>query len=91
MLRILFVLALAVSNQSVTGCLDQQGEAYVLRDLKDAAKVAVLRGKAFKDDNFAKYVGHKVTVHGDVTKEGETTIVHVTKIEDQGAGCSAPK
>ena len=75
----------------MTGCLDQQGETYVLRGLDQARRVATLRGKAFSDDNFARYVGHKVTVYGNVTKDGDTTVVHVTKVDDGGPGCSVPK
>jgi len=73
----------------ITGCLDQQGEGYVLRELSTAGTVSALKGEMFSDDNFARYVGHKVTVHGRVQKEGERSVLHVTKVEDGGAGCSS--
>ena len=73
---------------SLTGCLDQQGEGYVLRDLGSARAVSSLKGKAFSDDNFARYVGHKVTVHGTIEKQGQASVVHVTKVDDEGPGCS---
>jgi hypothetical protein len=73
--------------EKITGCLDQQGETYLLRELTEAGKVTTLHGKGFSDDNFARYVGHKVTVHGTAAKYGETTIFQVTKVEDSGPGC----
>jgi hypothetical protein len=78
-----------LASTSLTGCLDQQGETYVLRELATAGAVSTLKGKAFSDDNFARYVGHKVTVHGTVQKEGETSVVQVNKVDDAGPGCSA--
>ena len=76
-------------TQSITGCVDQQGETYVLRELTAAQTVTTLRGKSFSDDNFARYVGHKVTVHGGTRKEGQSTVVDVTKVDDAGPGCSS--
>ena len=75
--------------ETIAGCIDQSGEKYILRSLSGAATVATLRGKAFSDDNFARYVGHKVTVHGAKQKEGDSLVVHVTRIDDAGAGCSS--
>ena len=77
------------ATQSITGCVDQQGETYVLRELTAARTVTTLRGKAFSDDNFARYVGHKVTVHGTVQKQGDSSVVNVTKVDDAGPGCSS--
>jgi hypothetical protein len=74
--------------KTLTGCLDQQGEGYVLRELRTAGAVSALKGKAFSDDNFARYVGHKVTVHGTMEKEGGRSVLHVTKVDDAGPGCS---
>ena len=76
------------ASTSLTGCLDQQGETYVLRELGTAGAVATLKGKGFSDDNFARYVGHKVTVHGTVDKPEQATVFYVTKVDDAGAGCS---
>jgi hypothetical protein len=77
----------APKQQSLTGCLDQQGETYVLRGLAAAGVLATLKGEAFPDDNFARYVGHKVTVHGSMQKEGESAVLRVTKVDDAGPGC----
>lgn len=76
-------------TQSMTGCVDEKGETYVLRDLTAARAITTLRGKGFSDDNFARYVGHKVTVHGTIQKEGDSSVVNVTKVDDAGPGCSS--
>jgi hypothetical protein len=77
------------ATNSLTGCLDQQGETYILRELGTAGTVSTLKGKAFSDDNFARYVGHKVTVHGTMQKEGDASVLHVTKVDDAGPGCTS--
>ena len=46
-------------------------------------KATTLRGRAFTDDNFARFVGHKVRVTGE-SKEG---VLHVDKIEKIGETC----
>ncbi len=76
------------ASTSLTGCLDQQGETYVLRELGTAGAVSTLKGKGFSDDNFARYVGHKVTVHGTVDKQDQRPVFYVTKVDDAGVGCS---
>jgi hypothetical protein len=46
-------------------------------------KAATLRGRAFTDDNFARFVGHKVKVAGE-SKDG---VFHVDKIEKIAETC----
>ena len=70
---------------SMTGCLDQRGESYVLGDEKDMSKKTTLKAKGFSDDNFARYVGHKVLVRG--TSSGD--VFEVVKIEDVAESCSS--
>jgi hypothetical protein len=72
------------AQQQITGCLDQRGEAYVLKSEKDMTAVTTVRGKVFSDDNFARYVGHTVTVSG--TKDGD--LFWVTKIVNVADTCS---
>ena len=72
------------TQQQITGCLDQRSENYVLKSEKDMTAVTTLKGKAFSDDNFARYVGHTVTVSG--TKDGD--LFWVTKIVNVADTCS---
>ena len=72
------------SEAALTGCLDQQGERYVVSSETDMKKLTVLSAKSFSNDNFARYVGHKVTVHGG--HNGES--FEVVSIEDIAETCS---
>ena len=47
-------------------------------------QISTLRAKGFTDDNFARYIGHKVTVHG---RQGCETF-EVVKIENVSDTCS---
>jgi hypothetical protein len=72
----------------MTGCIDQRGEQYVLTGDKELNAVAILHGDGFSDDNFARYMGHKVSVEGTSSREGETVTVRVRKITDIADSCS---
>ena len=72
------------TQQQITGCLDQRGEAYVLKSEKDMTAVTTLKAKAFSDDNFARYVGHTVSVSG--AKDGDS--FWVTKIVNVANTCA---
>jgi hypothetical protein len=72
------------SEAALTGCLDQQGERYVVSSETDMKKLFVLSAKSFSNDNFARYIGHKVTVHG--RHDGES--FEVVRIEDVAETCS---
>jgi len=71
----------------MSGCIDQRDGIYVLTGDKELNAVAVLHGEGFSDDNFARYVGHKVTVEGTVAKEGDSSTVKVRKITDVADTC----
>jgi len=68
----------------VTGCLDQREERYVLRSEADMSKITTLKAKGFTDDNFARYIGHKVSVYG----HGDGEVFEVVKIENLSDMCS---
>ena len=77
----------SANAESMTGCLDQRGEAYYLAgpDLKAEAQ---LKGKSFSDDNFARYIGHLVTVTGSVDRTfADKPVVSVLKIENVKDTC----
>jgi hypothetical protein len=71
------------SASNMTGCVDERGETYVLTAEGSMEKRATLRGRAFTDDNFARFVGHKVRVTGE-SKDG---VLHVDKIEKVAETC----
>jgi hypothetical protein len=69
-----------------SGCLDQSGERYVLKSERDMTVLTKLKAKGFSDDNFARYVGQKVTVHG--SSQGD--IFEVVKVTKLAETCSRP-
>jgi len=71
----------AKGQSSLTGCLDQRGELYVLRSESDMRRVSTLKGKGFSEDNFARYIGHKVTVYGQAA-EGAFDVVRIENVAD---------
>lgn len=72
------------TGTSLTGCLDQRGERYILSSEADMSKVTTLLAKGFSNDNFARYIGKKVTVKGAHKAE----VFEVTKIETVSETCS---
>lgn len=71
----------------VTGCLDQSGTNYVLVGDTMLKRIARLEPVGFEKQSFAKYVGHKVELRGNVTGEGTETVVHVRSIKDISDMC----
>jgi hypothetical protein len=81
----------AASRQtSITGCLDQRGEEYVIRSTDDMARVTAVKGKGFSNDNFARYIGQQVRVQGAASKGAASndSTFEVTKIDKVADTCS---
>lgn len=76
---------------SMTGCLDQEESAYILREPSELTKIAELDAVSFKQDFLANFVGNKVTVYGKITNERGVPVVHVTRIEKLPGACEPPK
>lgn len=69
--------ALLAARSSLTGCLDEEaGPQYVLRGDRELRPLALLEpGQGFTTEGFAKYLGSKVTVRGEVEeREGRKTM-----------------
>jgi hypothetical protein len=78
----------AASQQSLTGCVDEQDGKYVLLDDRMLGKLADLEtSAASSEDVFAKHVGHKVIVKGARSSEQEGKF-KVASIEDVAAVCA---
>jgi hypothetical protein len=60
--------------QVAVGCLDQRGEAYVLTGDRELRRIVTLQGDGFSDDNFARYLGHKVKVQGRLSEPGSSVL-----------------
>jgi hypothetical protein len=69
------------SEQSVTGCVDEQNGHYVLRDAQ-TSQLLNLQAPGSQDDTyFARYVGHEAQVDG--SKSADTIKVsHIGQVAD---------
>lgn len=65
---------------TLKGILDQQGNNYVLVPAKLEKPTARLKGAAFKDDNFANYIGEHVVVTGVMTRDRSIDTLQVRTI-----------
>ncbi len=81
-------VAQAPKKDTLTGCVDQRGNDFVLAGDKELHQIAVLHYVGMSDDNFAREVGHKVTVEGTLSKEGDTPVMRVTKLKTISETCS---
>ncbi len=76
------------STNTFTGCIDQRGDNFVLTEDKEMRTIAVLHGEGFSDDNFAREMGHKVTVEGSLTNDSDPKVIRVTKVTRIADSCS---
>lgn len=76
------------AETTMTGCVDQREDVFVLTGDEQLKAVAVLHGDGFSDDNFARHMGHKVTVQGSLSVSGEQRVMKVRKITQVSETCS---
>lgn len=69
------------SVTTLTGVIDQQGDDYVLSGDESMKTNAVLRAQGFSQDNFARFVGNRVEVRGEMRTEGDRRILTVTSLD----------
>jgi hypothetical protein len=74
-----------------TGCVDQDGEDYLLREPANLAEVAILEPEGMSRDGLAKFVGQTVRVRGVKSSEGGKTKLRFRTIETVAEGCSPAK
>ena len=70
------------SATTLTGVIDQKGNEFILSGDQAMQTAAVLRAKGFTDDNFARFVGNRVQVRGELTTEGDRRILTVKSLAD---------
>jgi len=77
-------------NQVVTGCLDEKPGYYVLRSDDVLKEIAQLDPVGFEKQIFARYVGHKVSITGELNSSTEPPTLRVlspTRIKDISEMC----
>src|SRR5690348_10925977 len=68
----------AAAAQAVTGCMDEKPEGYVIRSDDALRELAQLEPVGFEKAIFARYVGHKVTVSGQLVTSTDPPTLKVT-------------
>jgi hypothetical protein len=77
----------APTKSSLTGCVDEQHENYVLVDDRQLKPIADLEANGFPTESFAKYLGHKVTVRGTSSPGTKRPLFKVRAIEPVSDVC----
>lgn len=68
------------SAASMTGCVDEQNGIYVLTKGPDLAVAATLQADGFAAENFAKHLGHTVTIRGTLVAGTDRTAPPLFKV-----------
>ncbi len=77
------------AKASLTGCVDERDGQYVLTNdtsLQPTARLQPAAGSP--EDNFARHMGHKVTVRGKLSKEDPLPVMTVASIETVSETCA---
>lgn len=80
--------AAKAQTTSLTGCIDERDDGYVLTDPMDLRLLARLEGDDPEHSSYAKYLGQKVTVTGSLTKSGEAPSMRVRAIKIVSETCA---
>ncbi len=81
------------SSASLTGCIDEQNGHYVMISDRTLDPIADLQAEGFDTEDFAKHLGHKVTVRGTSNPGESRPLFKVRSIEAVSDTCApqAPK
>lgn len=77
------------AKTSLNGCVDERDGQYVLTNdttLQPTARLQPAAGSP--EDNFARFMGHKVTVRGKLSKQDPLPVVTVESIESVSETCA---
>lgn len=66
---------------TLTGVIDQAGDEFILSSEDTMGTKAVLRAQGFTADNFARFVGNRVEVRGEMQVEGERRVLMVKSLD----------
>ena len=70
------------------GCVDEQEGRYVLVSADTLVILANLEADGFPTEGFAKHLGHKVTVRGTSTPNGNHPVFKVRSVETVSDTCA---
>jgi hypothetical protein len=67
---------------TLAGIIDQRGETFVLSDEKQLRPQVTLRPKGFSSDNFARFVGFRARIKGELSRRGDTEVLTVSSLAE---------
>jgi hypothetical protein len=77
------------AKASLTGCVDERDGQYVLTDDTNLQPTARLQPAAGSPaDNFARHMGHKVTVRGVLSKADALPVITVESVKTVSQTCA---
>jgi len=76
------------SSASLTGCIDEQNGHYVMISDRTLDPIADLQAEGFDTEDFAKHLGHKVTVRGTSNPGESRPLFKVRSIEAVSDTCA---
>ena len=66
---------------TITGCVDEKSDVYVLRTDDMLKELATLEPVGFDRTNFARFVGHKVAVSGQLVTTTQPPTIRVSSLD----------
>ena len=72
----------------MTGCIDEDNGSYLLVDDRDLKPIADLEADGFPPEEFARYMGHKVTVRATSKPGAARPLFKVRSIETVSETCA---
>lgn len=77
------------AKASLTGCVDEHDGQYLLTNDTNLQPTARLQPAAGSpEDNFARHMGHKVTVRGVLSKNDQLPVMTVESVETVSQTCA---
>jgi hypothetical protein len=66
---------------TMTGCVDEKTEVYILTSDDMLKELAILEAVGFEKTNFARFVGHKVSISGKLVTTTEPPTMQVSNFD----------
>jgi hypothetical protein len=74
---------------TLTGCIDEEDGVYVLIHERTRDLIVTLEPDGFPVENFAKFLGIKVTIRGIRTPQDPHPVFRVRSIQKMSEGCGS--
>jgi|SRR6476646_7981797 hypothetical protein len=71
-----------VKMDTMTGCVDEKEALYVLRSDDMLKELAILEAIGFEKTNFARFVGHKVSITGKLVTTTDPPTMQVSNFDN---------